>query len=394
MSRSESPIIDFNGLRAAFPRAAEKIWLAAGENHPFNIHGLAALERYTAYRARGEKLGQYEFTPELRAKTKSLYGQLINAQPEEIAFVQSTTDGENIVIAGLDLERRGGNVVIDDMHFQASKYIYTQLAEAGKIELRIVPHRDWQTDPADFAALIDDETRLVSIALVSHINGFMHDAKAISDLAHAKGAYLYADIIQGVGCTPIDVQALGIDFAATSTYKWLMGEYGLGFLYVREDLQGEVVRKTRYGMRQVKSVDDYTFIDAPGAARYQGTGSMPYLQGVIVYEGLNLIHQIGIDNIRAHVNPLIDRLQQELPPQGYQPITPLGTNTSIVSFVPDDIEVTRQKMEAAFDYQVVSFRTWHRTNAAGEREAVKGIRLGVSVYNNESDIERFIEAAS
>lgn len=66
----------------------------------------------------------------------------------------------------------------------------------------------------------------------------MEDAKRLSDLAHAHGAYLYADIIQAAGSVPVDVKALGIDFAACSNYKWLQGARGAGFLYVREDLQG------------------------------------------------------------------------------------------------------------------------------------------------------------
>ena len=60
---------------------------------------------------------------------------------------------------------------------------------------------------------IDRNTRLVSLALVSNVNGFMHDCKAVSDLAHARGAYVFADIIQAVGAVPVDVKALGIDFA-------------------------------------------------------------------------------------------------------------------------------------------------------------------------------------
>ncbi|MEM7798144.1 MAG: aminotransferase class V-fold PLP-dependent enzyme [Chloroflexota bacterium] len=386
--------VDFAAIRAEFPRAADRLWLAAAENHPFNRSALDALERYTAYRTRGEKAPGCDFTLEMRAETKQMFADLISANRDEIAFVQSTTDGENIVIAGLDLERLGGNVVIDDLHFQATKYMYTQLAEAGKIELRVVPHNNWQVDAEAYADYIDEETRLVSIALVSHINGFKLDVKRISDLAHAKGAYLYADIIQGVGNTPIDVKAMGIDFAATSTYKWLMGEFGLGFLYVDEELQGEIVRKTRYGMRQVESVDDFSFVNAPGAARYQGTGSMPYLQGVIVHAGLKLLSSIGVEAIRDHVRPLTERLQATLPALGYQPITPPGTDTPIVSYVPADLEETKRKLEAAFDHQVISFRTWHQTTEAGEREAVRGIRLAPSVYNNEDDIEQFIAAVS
>ena len=117
------------------------------------------------------------------------------------------------------------------------------------------------------------------MALVSNINGYMHNVRAISDIAHAHGAYVYADIIQAAGNTTVDVQAMGIDCCACSTYKWLMGDFGLGFLYVKRDLQGDVIKQTRYGLRQVTQKDG-RFVPRPGAAIYEGTTTMPYIPAV------------------------------------------------------------------------------------------------------------------
>ena len=121
-----SSMPDFQAVRADFPRAARKLWLAAAETHPFNVNTIRAIENYTQYRALGPGEGRKSFTPEMQNGVKQMFANLINASPEEIAFTLSTTDGENIVIAGLDLERKGGNVVIDDLHFIASKYMYRQ----------------------------------------------------------------------------------------------------------------------------------------------------------------------------------------------------------------------------------------------------------------------------
>lgn len=387
--------LNFERIRADFPRANRKLWFAAAETHLYNVHTLKAIDAYTTYRTRGSIDEQYNFTTEKQHAVKTRFAALINAaSADEIAFVQSTTDGENIVLAGLDLAKRGGNVVIDDLHFEASKYMYTMLAESGAIELRIVPHRNWQIDMADFERAIDKDTQLVSIAYVSQVNGYVADAKAISDLAHANGAYLYCDIIQGAGCTPIDVQAMGIDFCASSTYKWLMGEYGIGFLYVRGDLQETVVKSTRYGMRQVASMRDYTFTVHPNASRYEGTGSMSYLPGICAHEGLKIVSSIGVDAIRRHVKPLTDRLQSELPRLGFRPITPLNTPSPIISFLPDDVEATRSKLDRAFGEQVLSFRSWFQTDKEGNRQKVNGIRIGVSVYNNDQDVDDFLNALS
>ena len=129
------------------------------------------------------------------------------------------------------------------------------------------------------------------------------------------------------------MKALGIDFASAGTYKWLMGERGFGFLYVREDLQGTVLPTTRYGHRQVANFNRaaLTWEPLPGAAMYE-TGGIPVLLAAAVSEGINYVNTLGLDKIRAHARQLTERLQNELPPLGYQPLTPRGTETPILAF--------------------------------------------------------------
>lgn len=385
---------DFAAIRRDFPRADEKLWLAAAETHPYSVHTLRALEQYTQFRAWGPGAVPHSFTAEMQQESKALFAGLIGAKPTEIAFVQSTTDGENMVLAGLGLSQPGvkgaGNIVIDDLHFEASKYIYTTLARAGNLELRVVPHRNWQINLTDIEAAIDDQTRLVSLALVSQVNGYLADIGAISRLAHAHGAYVYADIIQGAGCTPIDVTAMGIDFAACGTYKWLMGDFGIGFLFIRAGLH-ETVEPTRFSLRQVRSQRDYDFVVYDDATRYEGS-QLSFLAGICAHTGLRYLTALGVEQIRAHVQPLTARLQAELPRLGYQPITPLDAPTPIVSFLLPDLAETQAKLDRAFGHQVVSFREWYWTNERGERAKVNGMRLGVSVYNNQDDIDKFLHA--
>ena len=181
-----------------------------------------------AFRLKGPGEGRSDFGEEQQKDLKRRFAQLIGAKPDEIAFVQNTSDGENIVVMGMDLPRRGGNVVLDELHFESSLYMYKSL-EAKGVELRVVKHRDWAIDIRDMERAVDRNTRLVSMALVSNVNGYLHDARAISDLAHAHGAYVFADMVQAAGAVPIDVRRMGIDFGSTATYKWLMGERGFGF---------------------------------------------------------------------------------------------------------------------------------------------------------------------
>jgi len=392
--------IDWNAIRNDFPWLKSRLWLTAADYHPLGARSIAAMERHLRARGYGDGTGSSPFSSE-EAATKRMFAELINARPSEIAFVQSTTDGENIVIAGLRLGDTKGNVVIDDLHYQASKYMYRMLEREGRIELRIVRYTEkdgcWVIRHEDMERAIDRNTRLVSLALVSNINGYLHDVRRTAAAAHQHGAYLYADIIQGAGAVPIDVRAMGIDFAACGAYKWLMGDFGFGFLYVREDLQEKVVQRSRYGVRQYTSPGgtqtDAQFQLRPGASRYE-SGSFSYAGGTCAHASLSYIRDLGIANIRSHALELTDRLRKEMPRLGYPTLTPPGNDTPIVSFLVKDYAATSAKLRKAFNSTVVAMRRWEFTGPKGDVTIVPGMRISPSVYNNQGDIDRLLEALS
>ncbi|MBI3493351.1 MAG: aminotransferase class V-fold PLP-dependent enzyme [Acidobacteria bacterium] len=366
-------------VRADFPIASAETYLNSAAIHPMSLPAARALEQHIAFRTKGGGEGRADFGAEQQADLKRRFAQLIGAKPNEIAFVQNTSDGENIVVMGMDLARRGGNVVLDELHFETSLYMYKSL-EAKGLELRVVKHRDWAIDIRDMERAIDGKTRLVSMALVSNVNGYLHDARAISDLAHAHGAYVFADMVQAAGAVPIDVRAMGIDFGSTATYKWLMGERGFGFLYVREDLQDTVVPTTRYGHRQIANFDrvGITWEPLPGAAKYE-TGTFPNALALCAYTSLQYIERLGLENIRAHARQLTDRLQKELPARDYRSVTPKGNETPIVAFELKDVAATARKLKQG-----------RITATIIENE--RRLRLAVSVFNTQEDIDRLLSA--
>jgi selenocysteine lyase/cysteine desulfurase len=365
-------------VRADFPSVARETYLNSAAMHPVGTFAANAMKGVIDNRLFGPGEGRADFGARAQEELKRKFGALINATPNEIAYIANTTDGENIVVMGLDLaKRQGSNIVIDELHFTSSLYMYKELEKKG-VELRIVKHKNWKIDPEDMSRMIDRNTKLVSIALVSNVNGFMHDCKAVSAIAHARGALVFADIIQAVGAVPVDVKALGIDFASSGTYKWLMGERGIGFLYVREDLQGSVLPTTRYGHRQVANFNraQLTWEPQPGAARYE-TGGIPVVLAAGVNAGIDYVNKLGLSNIRTHAKQLTDRLQTELPPLGLKPLTPRETETPIVAFELKDAAATSKMLQAG---KVVG------TVIGNENR----LRLAVSVFNTHEDIDRVV----
>ena len=238
----------------------------------------------------------------------------------------------------------------------------------------------------------------MSLALVSNINGFLHDVKKTSEIAHAHGAIVYGDMIQGAGAIPIEVREMGIDCAGCGTYKWLMGDMGFGFLYIREDLQERVIRRSRYGVRQFSSPyraqPDSLFKLLAGAVRYEAGATFSYAGGVVVHAALEYIHALGIGNIRAHAKPLTDRLQREVPRLGYPSITPPDNPTPIVSFLTPEYEKTAQKLLKAFGESPIAMRRWEFTDSSGEVRIIQGMRISPSIYNHDQDIDRLMSALS
>src|SRR5437762_2735273 len=227
---------ELEGARAEFPWASRETYLNTATEHPLGVRTTRAMEEYLHALTHGPDSARDKFeNGRLMIEVKQMFAQLVNAQPAEIGFTPSTQTGENLVLEGLEIQAAGGNVVTNDLHYGGSLLNYRNRQKAG-MDVRIIKHRDYQMDMRDLEKSVDKKTKLIAIALVSNVNGYVHDVKAISELAHAHGAYLYCDVIQAAGAVPIDVKAMGIDFLACSAYKWLMGGR-FGYLYVRVYLQ-------------------------------------------------------------------------------------------------------------------------------------------------------------
>ena len=347
------------GLAAAgeFVTPQYEVCLNNARWHPMSRGARQAVSDYLEYKARGVWTPPPGMNSPESIAVRSGFAGLIGAKPDEIAFVNSTTAGENLVVAGLGLTTPGkGNIVTDALHFDGSLYLYQELAKRG-VEVRIVKARGWEIDAGDLERAIDKNTKLVAVSKISYINGFEHDLKAICDVAHARGAYVYADAVQAAGCVPIDVRATGVDFLASASYKWLMGDFGLGFLYVKEEVLPKMQR-TQWSFRQF---GDFAYHALPGDAagpfpatyeqRQDAAGMFEvgtYANGVLaaLTYSLPYIRGLGVKKIQAHALALNGRLRTEMPRLGYACITPEGARGAIIAFAVKDDAGTAAKLRA------------------------------------------------
>lgn len=362
-------------------------YINSAYTHPMPIVAAEAARTYVHLRS--EPGAVSESLQNVNVKTQ--FATLINAKPSEISFIPNTTTGENLVVNGLGIPHTDGNVVTDALHFEGALLHLGELQKHNGLDLRIVQPRDWRIDLRDMASVVDKKTKLIEVSLVAMSNGFQHDLKAVCDLAHAHGAYVYADIAQAAGATPIDVRESDVDFCACSTFKWLMGDFGFGFLFVKESLLDKMTACPQYGYFEARTLDSHFLPgDPPADAPYtwqlktDAGGhfevSTPAL-GVMFALGQSLpyIHALTVENIQAYRQPMIKKLQEEIPRLGFQPLTPPESTSALVSFSAKD---TRPIMERL------------RQRNINVRVGPNFLRVSPSVFNDMKDIDKLLEALS
>lgn len=401
MAAAAAPV-DFSALRKDFPRALNETYFNSAAQHPLGNHTVRGMRSYIEYLHLGPGDGRQDFWEHGLSQVKPMFARLINAKPNEIATCPSTTVGENIILNGMDL--RGGNVVTNDLHYTASLANYLTRQKEQGLDVRIVKHRDWVTDLKAMERAVDGRTKLIAVSMVSSVNGHVEQMKALSDLAHAHGAYLFGDIIQGCGATPIDVKAMGIDFASCAMYKWLQGEHGFGFLYVREDLAGKAVKTREYTGHPDFNYQPWTAAPksgqpdwinhaAAGVAAFE-CGTPSVITYAAQYESFRYMERLGVPAIRAHAGTLIDRLQKELPALGYTSITPKDAPSSIVTFLCKDAEATRGKIQRAVAAGKAKISITGPNSALTVGRFGNHLRFSVSVFNNQDDVTKILEVLS
>ena len=383
-----------DGGPATFPRKADfafekgVTYISGAFTHPMPI---AAADAYRdAVNRRGTVGATAAPGSPPRVDPRAAFAALVNANPSEIGYIPNTSAGENLVVECLGITKFDGNVVTDALHFEGALVHLMELQKQG-LDLRVVAPRDGRIAIADLERVVDRKTKLVEVSLVSMYNGFQHDLKAVCDLAHAHGAYVYADIIQAAGAVPIDVRASGVDFAACATYKWLMGDFGLAFFYVREDLLGTVVRRPHWSYRSASDVDIHlspfdpqspapvTWTARHDAAGFFELGTVANAVAAALSVSLPYIQRLGVDAIERYRQPMLKRLQDEMPRLGFTPATPRDSTSPIVTFASKDTRPAARKLEAA------------KVNL---RVSPYWLRIAPSIYNDMRDVERLLEALS
>ncbi len=301
---------------------------------------------------------------------------LIGAAPGEISLHQNVTLTQATISSCFDFRGPRNKVVMTDLEFPSIQYFYHgQQRHGARVDL--VPSSGRvRFDLDKFLAAIDETTLLVPISLVLFRSSYIVDARAIVERAHRAGAHVVLDVFQATGAIPVDVRAVGADFAVGGVLKWLCGGPGVAYLYVRDDLRAKLnPALTGWIAHRRPFAFETGSIDArEDSFRYlNGTPHIPALYAC--QPGLDIINKAGIAAIRAKSVVMTTRLLEGAQSRGWRVNTPdnsaeRGGTVSIDC--PHAYEVCRELLarDILVDY---------RPNA--------GVRISPHFYNREEECD-------
>lgn len=315
------------------------------------------------------------------------------ASDKEIVFTRGATDALNLVAYtwGAQNLRAGDEVLITQAEHHSNIVPWQILQKRIPFTLKVAPvSDDGALDMDAFKSLLNEKTKLVSVAHISNVLGTVFPIKEIAKLAHAAGAKVLIDGCQGATHVPVDMQDIDCDFYAFSGHK-LYGPTGIGVLYGKRAVL-ETMEPFEGGGDMIKSVAFSGSVWADVPARFEA-GTPPIMQAIGLGFAIDYVQNIGMANIAEHEKRLCGLLQDGVLSVGGT--TPIGTapdKTGLVSFVTDFAHP--QDIAMILDQQGVAVRTGHHcAQPLHERFGQSvSVRASLGVYNTKEDIENFVAA--
>lgn len=306
--------------------------------------------------------------------------EMIGASADEVAFVNSTTQGIGLVAEGFPW-REGDNVVTAEEEYPSNIYPWMNLASRG-VSLRTVPSREGRVWVEDLAQAMDERTRVLTISHVEWASGFRNDLDALAELCEQRGVALFVDAIQGLGPLTLDVGRTRVDFLAADGHKWLLGPEGAGFLYVRKDWI-ERLRPLGVGWHSVTTsynTPGIHFELKPTAERWEGGSfNMPGLQALGA--SLSLFQEWGFEAVSKRIMGRAEAVRELARRAGW------SVYGSVRAEDRSGIVVLERE---GTDHEAFNRRLRDQKIAASCRRG--RIRISPHVYNNADDLERLEKA--
>lgn len=341
----------------------------------------AAIEEGAARRAQPWRVTMTNWIDE-HEERRGLFAALAGASADAIALIPSVSYGVAVATRNLDAAP-GRQVLLLAEDFPSNVYTWRAFAAEKGCSILNVSRSPGGTWTDAVLASLDDRVAVVAVPNVQWTDGALLDLPRIAARAREVGAALVVDASQSFGMMPLDLAAVRPDFLVAVGYKWLLGPYGLSYLYADEKYWGGVPLEqnwlSRQGSEDFSSLVDYRDEYRPGARRFDmGERSALELNDA-GNVSLRLLNEWGVADIAERLAARTARIEAEAKALGLSISSAPVRGPHLLG------------IELARDAAVRAFSTLRER---GVYVAFRGnaIRIATHVYNNEADVDRLIAA--
>lgn len=363
------------------------------------VRAVKAFADMTAAQEEANSSAHHIAMDSLRKKAYVEAQKLLNADPEEIALVESTSHGLNIAAQGITLEP-GDNIITTNLEFIQVALPWCIMKKEKSFEIRVCKTADNRFTANDFAALADENTKLLVMSTIEWCNGWQSNLKEIGEFCSQRGIFFVVDAVQQLGVTKIDTKQCHIDILTAGGHKWLNSPFGTGVLYINKSTLGKL-RQSYAGYLNTTvpeggwgaywenpsapAVSNWSFEQT--ARKFEIGGTSNYPGAVALGESLALVNEIGIENIENRVRDLSIYCMNQLESIGATIITHKEREHLggiVIARLYDDLETDREVLRKLHAKKI--FIAQRFTDYVG------GFRISCQYYNNEKDIDCMVEA--
>lgn len=305
--------------RSLFDIPRDTVWMNAAYMAPLPRLATEAGQRGVARKATPWTLQPADFFPDTE-RMRSLFGQIIGADPECVAVIPAASYGIAVAARNLPLSQ-GQRIVVMEEQFPSNIYSWRRLAADAGGEVVTAPRDGAGGITGPLLEAITPQTGIVACAAAHWADGTAVDLVAVAERCREVGAALVLDLCQSAGAMPLDLGAVDPDFLIAPCYKWLLGPYQTGLMYVApRHHDGEPIEESwlnREGAEDFAGLVNYTDAYRAGARRFDVGQSPNFALLPAAIASLELIAEWTPPRIAERLTAVNDRLSAALVERGF-----------------------------------------------------------------------------
>ena len=382
---------DIDVIRKDFPVTKKKIYMNCGSFAPMP---LSTIKSITDFLVRCSEEGPdstsvQEHITTLMKELRDNLSRLINCDPEEIIFTQSTTEGINHVASGIKWKKSDAIIVRGGLHEHYANYFpWLNISKKFGVKLEEIKINDkgfFDLDKIDKVAK-NRNARLITLSHVLYNNGAIMPVEEVGEIAKRHQMLYSIDAAQSVGTIDVDVRKIGCDFLAFPGFKWICGPSGIGIFYCKKESAHMLTPRYIGGESAIiTEKKDLVYTESP--QKFQtGFRNYPGIAGLL--SSINYIHRLGVSTIRKMNMKIANELVQDL-----------GRIPGISIFGPEDEKIRSSIVSFTIDSvnpKTIVSGLEDRGIIVAERDIVgggkkKAVRASPHFFNDLNEVSTFVQ---